>query len=313
MRSLLPPFLTALALMTAGHRAAAQQMAVDPGSVQQRPEPHPAPPTQIAVDHPCRPEFGCSAQIALGLEAHTVHIGSPALASDYGVIAFGERANLIMTQDHVATDVVYDVGIGGGTSGLDLRGGLQFGFGSRIDFDPWQGLYARGGARLLGMKNNHLGFGIVELPKLDIGYQRLRGSTVTEIGGELALAMGSEFAVGEAVPWGPKPKDNPETPDFARNKSGWRPSWGGHLTLVADPLSLRMQFTRIEAGSDGPGPVDLVQSLLCGQSGVITFCTDTRAVRGNVIWSQPDGDRTVNAHAWMVGIVVGASPVPMQY
>lgn len=155
--------------------------------------------------------------------------------------------------------------LGGGQGGFEgaLAGTIDIGY--RIPVSDDHGPFGRAGfdGRLQG--NDLLYFSLLELPRLSLGWQYLKGKTVLEGG-----ARGGAVLAGLYDP-----------ADAGRRKlSGFE--WGGFASGQIDFLRLDLTFMRIETPNTLNGtPVDVARGQLCTVNGKLGVCLDGALFHGD--------------------------------
>jgi hypothetical protein len=155
--------------------------------------------------------------------------------------------------------------LGGGQGGFEgaLAGTIDIGY--RIPIADDHGPFGRIGfdGRLQG--NDLLYFSMLELPRLTVGWQYLKGTTVFEAG-----ARGGAILAGLYDP----------AEDGRRKLNGFE--WGGFVSGQFAFLRFDASFMRIEARKTLNGtPVDVGRAQLCGVGGKVGVCLDGMLFRGD--------------------------------
>ena len=163
--------------------------------------------------------------------------------------------------------------LGGGEAGFEgaLAGTLDFGY--RLPVAEDHGPFGRIGfdGRLQG--NDLLYFSILELPRVSLGYQYLKGKTVVEIGGRGGAVLAGLYDPGE---------------DGRRKLGGFE--WGAFASAQVDFLRLDVSAMRIEARKTLDGtPVDVGRAAICGVGGKVGVCLDGMLFHGNADMRANDG------------------------
>lgn len=162
--------------------------------------------------------------------------------------------------------------LGGGQAGFEGALGGTIDIGYRLPVSDDHGPFGRIGfdGRLQG--NDLLYFSLLELPRVTLGYQYLKGKTVLEGG-----ARGGAILAGLYDP----------AEDGRRKLNGFE--WGGFVSAQVDFLRFDVSMMRIEARKTLNGtPVDVARAQLCGVGGKVGICLDGTFFRG-------DADMRANA------------------
>jgi hypothetical protein len=178
--------------------------------------------------------------------------------------------------------------LGGGQGGFEgaLAGTIDIGY--RVPIADDHGPFGRIGfdGRLQG--NDLLYFSLLELPRLTVGWQYLKGKTVLEAGARGGAILAGLYDPGE---------------DGRRKLNGFE--WGGFVSGQADFLRIDASFMRIEARKTLNGtPVDVGRAQICGVGSKVGVCLDGMLFRG-------DADMRANAGgihsttSQYVGLTVG--------
>jgi hypothetical protein len=158
-----------------------------------------------------------------------------------------------------------------GYIGLE-RNGVEGGIGGDLSvglFTPLgrhEGLVSRLGLRGHLLGNHAFYTSLVELPLLELGYQRIG----RDFGFDLA-ARGGAVLIGRF------------NPDEAERRLGGSFEWGGVLALRVHHVDFNLDWTRIEARNTGPEtPVDMLRGLVCAGARFFGVCMDARWSSGEV-------------------------------
>lgn len=163
--------------------------------------------------------------------------------------------------------------LGGGEAGFEgaLAGTIDVGY--RLPVAEDHGPFGRIGfdGRLQG--NDLLYFSILELPRVTLGYQYLKGKNVVEIGGRGGAVLAGLYDPAE---------------DGRRKLNGFE--WGAFVSAQVDFLRADASAMRIEARRTLNGtPVDVGRASLCGVGGKVGVCVDAMLFRGDADMRANDG------------------------
>ncbi len=180
--------------------------------------------------------------------------------------------------------------LGGGEAGFEgaLAGTIDVGY--RLPVAEDHGPFGRIGfdGRLQG--NDLLYFSILELPRLTLGYQYLKGKNVVEIGARGGAVLTGLYDPGE---------------DGRRKLGGFE--WGAFVAAQADFLRLDVSAMRIEARKTLNGtPVDVGRASLCGVGGVFGICVDGMVFHGDAEMRANDGGIHGTTSSYL-GLTIGVA------
>jgi hypothetical protein len=155
--------------------------------------------------------------------------------------------------------------LGGGEGGFEgaLAGTVDLGY--RVPIAEDHGPFGRIGfdGRIQG--NDLLYFSMLELPRLTLGYQYLRGKTVVEIGGRGGVILAGLYDPAE---------------DGRRKLNGFE--WGAFASTQVEFLRADVSVMRIEAKRTLDGtPVDVGRAQLCAVADKVGACLDGMLFHGN--------------------------------
>ena len=155
--------------------------------------------------------------------------------------------------------------LGGGQGGFEgaLAGTIDLGY--RLPVSEDHGPFGRIGfdGRLQG--NDLFYFSMLELPRLSLGWQYLKGKTVIEGGARGGAILAGLYDPAEAG---------------RRKLSGFE--WGGFVSAQVEFLRADASFMRIETPKTLNGtPVDVARGQLCGVGGKLGVCLDGMLFRGD--------------------------------
>lgn len=176
-----------------------------------------------------------------------------------------------------------------GFIGLE-RNGVEGGVGADLTVGlftpvaPTEGLVSRLGARGHLLGNHAFYSSLVELPMLELGYQRIDRNFRFDF-----ALRGGAVLVGRF------------NPDGDRRRLGGSFEYGGLLSFRVGPVDFDLDWTRIEARKSEPGtPIDMLRGLVCGGPRFFGVCMDARWSSGEV--NSPAERRTIT----YLGLAVGA-------
>ena len=155
--------------------------------------------------------------------------------------------------------------LGGGQGGFEGALGGTIDIGYRLPVSEDHGPFGRIGfdGRLQG--NDLLYFSMLELPRLSLGWQYLKGKTVIEGGARGGAILAGLYDPAEAG---------------RRKLSGFE--WGGFVSAQVEFLRADASFMRIETVKTLNGtPVDVARGQLCGVGGKVGVCLDGMLFRGD--------------------------------
>ncbi len=178
--------------------------------------------------------------------------------------------------------------LGGGQAGFEgaLAGTVDFGY--RVPVAEDHGPFGRIGfdGRLQG--NDLFYFSVLELPRVSLGYQYLKGKTVAEIGARGGAVLAGLYDPAE---------------DGRRKLNGFE--WGAFASAQVDFLRLDVSAMRIEARRTLNGtPVDVGRAQVCAVAGKLGVCVDGMLFHGDAEMRANDGGihSTTSAH---LGLTLG--------
>jgi hypothetical protein len=180
--------------------------------------------------------------------------------------------------------------LGGGQGGFEgaLAGTIDIGY--RVPVAEDHGPFGRIGfdGRLQG--NDLLYFSLLELPRLTLGWQYLRGKTVLEAGARGGAILAGLYDPAEAG---------------RRKLSGFE--WGGFVSAQLDFVRADASFMRIETPHTLNGtPVDVGRAQLCAVGGKFGACLDGALFRGDAeMRAEASAIRTTSSE--YVGLTVGVA------
>ena len=178
--------------------------------------------------------------------------------------------------------------LGGGQGGFEgaLAGTIDIGY--RLPVSEDHGPFGRIGfdGRLQG--NDLLYFSMLELPRLSLGWQYLKGKTVIEGGARGGAILAGLYDPAEAG---------------RRKLSGFE--WGGFVSAQVEFLRADASFMRIETPKTLNGtPVDVARGQLCGVGGKLGVCLDGMLFRGDAEM-RAEGSAIRSTTSQYVGLTVG--------
>lgn len=178
--------------------------------------------------------------------------------------------------------------LGGGEGGFEgaLAGTIDIGY--RIPVSEDHGPFGRIGfdGRLQG--NDLLYFSLLELPRLTVGYQYIKGKTVIEGGARGGAVLTGLYDPAEAG---------------RRKLNGFE--WGGFVSAQVDFMRLEASFMRIEARKTLDGtPVDVGRAQLCAVGGSLGACVDGMLFHGNAEM-RANNSEIHSTTAQYIGLTIG--------
>ena len=178
--------------------------------------------------------------------------------------------------------------LGGGQAGFEGALGGTVDIGYRIPIAADHGPFGRIGfdGRLQG--NDLYYFSLVELPRLTLGWQYLKGKTVIEGGPRGGAILAGLYDPAE---------------DGRRKLNGFE--WGGFVSAQVDFLRLDVSAMRIEARKTLNGtPVDVGRASFCGLVDKVGVCFDALLFRGDAeMRANAGGIRSTTTQ--YVGLTIG--------
>lgn len=222
--------------------------------------------------------------------------GTRAAPSAWGVL-FGMRSDLYSgKRDKVSGRSTIDLAAGGGTWG-DWRAVFDLTVGKRFELGGNSGLVVRGGTHLhsvgaygTGDKDNARARDArIDLPVIELAYQRTHGMGLFEVGVRNALTLYGFYAPGDA-----------------KRSFMLKPGLGAYLAWHHDDLHLELEATEASIASK---PVTFVNGMLCSTASMFALCGEARYVVGAVGnvdaagGSVGAGSRAVGS--WHVGATIG--------
>jgi hypothetical protein len=247
--------------------ANAQTIAVDPQPPARTPQPW-EPPVRTGDGHEYQGGM-------FGVRTSTTHVkGSDADAGGAGIglqlAAHNESYGTVGSFTRRGTTVFF---LGGGSRGFEGGFGGDFALGWRARVAAHHGPLLRIGMRGWLLGNNELYSSLLEIPQLQLGYQRFKGGDVLEIAGRVGPVLAGRYNTG----------------DDARRKLGDAFEVGGHAAVHVDPIHLELGYMRVLTGSGPGGAVDMISGVMCGASLALRLCLDGRYYRGNEAFPQGSG------------------------
>ena len=178
--------------------------------------------------------------------------------------------------------------LGGGQGGFEGALASSVDIGYRIPVAEEHGPFGRIGidGRLQG--NDLLYFSMLELPRLSLGWQYLKGNTVLEGGARGGAILAGLYDPGDAG---------------RRKLSGFE--WGGFVSGQVAFLRGDASFMRIETPNTLNGtPVDVARGQICGVGGKLGVCLDGMFFRGDAeMRAEASAIRTATSR--YVGLTIG--------
>lgn len=251
------------------------------------PAPAPAAPPAACTVNPCEKECACATRCCTnacgcdktpkvslsvsGVRASLTNISTGTIKdSAVGVALAGAADSYAL--DGTTHGSMYFV-LGGGEAGFEgaLAGTVDVGY--RLPIAEDHGPFGRIGfdGRLQG--NDLLYFSILELPRVTLGYQYLKGKNVVEIGARGGAVLAGLYDPGE---------------DGRRKLNGFE--WGAFVSAQVEFLRLDVSAMRIEARKTLNGtPVDVGRGSLCGVGGKVGICIDAMLFHGDAEMRANDG------------------------
>ena len=178
--------------------------------------------------------------------------------------------------------------LGGGQGGFEGALASSLDIGYRVPVAEEHGPFGRVGidGRLQG--NDLLYFSMLELPRVAIGWQYLKGRTVLEAGARGGAILAGLYDPGDAG---------------RRKLSGFE--WGGFVSGQIDFLRADASFMRIETPHTLNGtPVDVGRAQLCGVGGTFGACLDGMLFRGDAEM-RAEASATRSTVSQYVGLTIG--------
>jgi hypothetical protein len=178
--------------------------------------------------------------------------------------------------------------LGGGQGGFEGALASSIDIGYRIPLAEEHGPFGRIGidGRIQG--NDLLYFSMLELPRIAIGWQYLKGKNVFEAGARGGAILAGLYDPGEAG---------------RRKLSGFE--WGGFASGQIDFFRADASFMRIETPNTLNGtPVNVGRAELCALGGTFGVCVDAMVFRGDAEM-RAEASRIRTTTSQYVGLTVG--------
>lgn len=171
------------------------------------------------------------------------------------------QALAYMTFGRFSTRYTHRLGPAWGTGGLQGGAGVDLAFGIREPLGPHHGPVARAGLRAHYFKEGRTVRSLLELPQLQVGYQKLSEGLQAEAGGRAGWVWAGVV----------------KAPGLASLESTRVPEWGGYAALTVSSVHLGLEATRMVAEHRGSAEgAWRFEGLLCGVTKPIVVCLDGR-------------------------------------
>jgi len=248
--------------------------------------PRPAPePLEL---RPCtdalRFSTGCTSVFGLRGSASTVQ-GPPA-REGAGLMAWSEGENYAQGPI-MNVHGVHRLALGGGGTGLEgtLLGGFTVGF--RIPFSERQGPVFRAGAFGYVQGNDSFYASVLELPRVEVGYQLTYPSVALEVGVSSGAVLTGRQRIGDAY----------------TRQLGSGLEVGGYLSARIPWFRIRAAAVRLPSADELSAPVRVLDASLCALASPLAICLDARvAVTDEIAYS---GALVPDARSMYTGLAVG--------
>lgn len=229
-------------------------------------------------------------EMAIGWRSATTRlVGLAEPRPDAWGVLFGLRADVYSGRtDKLSGRSTIDLA-GGGGHFADWRASFDFTIGKRVELGGSSGLAVRGGlhAHSVGTYGSEARVNArardarIDLPVLELAYQRTHGLGLLELGVRGSLSLYGYFAPGD-------------------DGRSWtlKPGLGAYVAYHHDDVHLELEATE---ASIARRPVAFVNGLLCTTASYFALCGDLRYVAGAV---DDAGARTLAS--WHLGVSVGA-------
>lgn len=247
--------------------------------------PPPAPPAPPCVaPAPCgdTPKTRSPGSGFVGLRTQVTGLRPPGAESPTIGVTFAGRLESHNDDSGIlASRAALDFGLGGGTANVEgLFGGALL-LGARTRFDPHRALFLRLGLSGEFQSNSRYLYSRFDLPLGELGYQRVRGGSLFEIGGRVSPVLTGRLLIDDV--------GRSLTSSF---------SAGAFVTARGDAGAFSFVYTRVTSGGSGGPPVDTLQALGC----ILPFGAFAMCLDGQVLAADLGGRGTlVGAFGALVG------------
>lgn len=239
-----------------------------------------APPD---TDGAYRLSTGCSG--VTGLRGATTSVRGTTAGSGVGLM-FSTEGEELVRRGVFSSRGFHRLAIGGGGAGLEgaLLGGIAGGI--RIPFGERHGPVVRAGAHGFLLGNDAFYSSLLELPRVEAGYQYMRGTTVFELGATTGVVLTGRWRTGDA--------------DTRRLGRGFET--GAYVVVQAPWIRLGASAMRVPTADALQSSVDVAEGTLCVIHAPFAVCADARAMRG-AAFTAPGASSEVRA--LYAGLTIG--------
>lgn len=222
-----------------------------------------APPE---IDGKYRLSTGCSG--VTGLRGATTSVRGTSAGTGAGLM-FATEGQELVRRGLFSSRGFHRLAIGGGGAGFEgtLLGGVAGGF--RIPFGERHGPVVRAGAQGWVLGNDAFYSSLLELPRVEAGYQYMRGTTVLELGATTGVVLAGRWRGGDA-----------ETRRLGRGFET-----GAYVVVQVPWLRLGASAMRLPTTDALQSPVDVGEVTLCMIHAPFAVCADARAMRADAFAS----------------------------
>lgn len=253
------------------------------------PVAEPPPPTPQPVElHPCtdalRFSTGCTS--VFGLRGSGSTVKGPPAREGAGLMAWSEGETYAQGP-LMNVHGVHRLALGGGGAGLEgtLLGGFTLGF--RIPFSERHGPVFRAGVLGYVQGNDSFYASLLELPRVEVGYQLTYPTVVLEVGASSGAVLTGRQRIGDAY----------------TRQLGSGLEVGGYLSARIPWFRIRAAAVRLPSADELSAPVRVVDGSLCALASPLAICLDTRvSVTDEIAYS---GALVPDARSTYTGLAVG--------
>jgi hypothetical protein len=257
-------------------------LATGPASPPPAPPAVPTPP--CVAPAPCgdTPKTRSPGSGFVGLRTQVTGLRPPGAESPTIGVTFAGRLESHNDDSGIlASRAALDFGLGGGTANVEGIFGGALLLGARTRFDPHRALFLRLGLSGEFQSNSRYLYSRFDLPLGELGYQRVRGGSLFEVGGRVSPVLTGRLLVDDA--------GRSLTSSF---------SAGAFATARGDGGLFSFVYTRVTSGGSGGPPVDTLQALGC----ILPFGAFAMCLDGQVLAADLGGRGTlVGAFGALVG------------
>jgi hypothetical protein len=245
----------------------------------------PVSPCSERRDGKSHAEEGCAG--VLGLRgAYTRGVGPG--SSDGFTLSLSSEGEDYGRRGFFTNRSLHRLGIGGGTAGFDGALMGSFTAGVRAPVGEWHGPIARVGFQGYILGNDAFYGSLLELPRLEVGYQIATRDLLVELGGSTGVALVGRYRAGDA---------------YSRHiGNGF--DLGAYAAIQGPWVRLGISWLRMPTHDEIDAPVDVAEGTLCLVRAPFALCGDGRAMRTRAAISG-DVRPSVDVRTFYAGITIG--------